>query len=340
MLRNYFNFEKELFDESLDQPDASHYHNFEDAQYCLEIISISKRLVQNDASFWASSLTPWNDLVEAIRQRWGERWICFHLANIAGGIKSSTETYADYSDLLDYSKDLCKRVRYARLRAGNYSWWANQLECSNNEIDKAISLMILTTWAGTKTLVKIIPKLDKIITFLSDSTWKNVYNSVEVALNLQRNWMIDLNYDQIGHFLNPRTVALLSLRANNNTRKLLYSNYLRKYEGSDELILKSCYNMSLGLLSKDYSAWDEVRDVIQRSYAKGVVFEPFTYQRYNRHIASRNIPEDIAMEIVSKPNSYPGFLVAIAEMKIKEKVASAIIPVGQIAIRDKWFEHL
>lgn len=342
MLRNRFNFEEDLSDDSLDQPDTSHcqYPNFTDAKYCQEIIDISKHLIQNDASFWASSLTPWNDLVEAIRQRWGERWICFHLANIAGGIKSSKETYADYSNLLDHSKDLCKRVRFARLRAGKYSWWANQLECSSNEIDKAISLLILTTWGGAKTLVKIIPKLDEIITTLSDSTWKNVYNSAEEALNLQNNWMIDLNYDQINHSLNPRAAALLSLRANNKTRKLLYSNYLRKYEGADALILKSCYHMSLEFLSKDYSAWNEVRDVIQRSYAKGVVFEPFTYQRFNRHIASRNIPEDIAMEIVSKPNNYPGFLVAIAEMKIKEKVASTIIPVGQIAIRDKWFEHL
>ena len=281
-------------------------------------------------------------MIEAIRQRWGENWICFHLANVASGIKSYKETYAEYSDLLDHSKELCKRVRYARLRAGQYSWWVKQLASSKSEMDKAVSLLILTTWASTKTLEKIIIKFDEIAKSLSDSIWENVYNSVEAALNLLplNNHEIDLNYDQINHLLNPRTVVLLSLRAQSETRKLLYSNYLRKYEGADSLILKTCYNMSLELLSKDYSAWNEVRDVIQRSYAKGVVFEAYTYQRFNRHIASRNIPEDIAMEIVSKPNSYPGFLVAIAEMKIKEKVASTIIPVGQIAIRDKWFEHL
>ena len=344
LLRNRFNFEDKYFDEELDQADVNHchYHNFKDAQNCLEIIKISKQLVQLDASLWASSLTPWNDLIEAIRKRWGENWICFHLANVASGIKSYKETYAEYSDLLDHSKDLCKRVRYARLRAGQYSWWVKQLECSKSEMDKAVSLLILTTWASTKTLQRIITKLDKTIKSLPDSMWQNVYNSVEAALNLPglNNQEIDLNYDQVNHALNPRAVVLLSLRAKSETRKLLYSNYLRKYEGEDALILKTCYIMSLELLSKDYSAWNEVRDVIQRSYAKGVVFERFTYQRFNRHIASRNIPEDIAMEIVSKPNSYPGFLVAIAEMKIKEKVASTIIPVGQIAIRDKWFEHL
>jgi hypothetical protein len=77
---------------------------------------------------WATNLSPWNNLVEIIRQGWGDVWICFHFANIASGIKSSSETYKEFSDLLDHSKDLCKRARYARLRAGQYSWWESKLK--------------------------------------------------------------------------------------------------------------------------------------------------------------------------------------------------------------------
>jgi len=330
------------FDESIDQQENSRHPKFEDARKCLEIINISKQYKQLDTYVWATSLTPWNDLVEAIRQCWGDNWICFHLANIASGIKSSKETYADYSDLLDHSKDLCKRVRYARLRAGQYTWWMKQLESSKSEIDKAISLLILTTWASSKTLEKLIPKLDEIVQSLSDSIWANAYSSVEEALNLARSSYqeISLEPDQMNDLLNPRTAILISLRAKHKTRKLLYSKYLKKYNGSDALILKTCRDMSLEFLSLDYSVWDEVRDVIQRSYDKGVVFEPYAFHRFSREITSRTIQEDIAMEIVSQPNNYPGFLVAIAEMKMKEKVASTVIPVGETAIRDKWFEHL
>lgn len=337
-----FYLEAEYFDESMDEPENSRYPKFEDARKCLEVINISKQHKQLDAGLWATNLTPWNNLVETIRQCWGDKWICFHLANVASGIKSSTETYTDYPDLLDHSKDLCKRVRYARLRAGQYVWWVKQLENSKGEIDKAISLLVLITWASPKTLEKIIPKLDELVQSLSDSMWVNVYSSVEEAIGLAvfSHQITSLEPSQVNGSLNPKTAALVGLRAKPKTRRLLYSKYLKEYNGSDALVLKICHDMSLEFLADDYSVWDEVRDVIQRSYDKGVVFEPYTFHRLSREITSLTIPEDIAMEISSQPNNYPGFLVAIAEMKMKEKVASTIIPVGETAIKDRWFEHL
>ena len=337
-----FYFEGDFFDESMNEAESKHYPKFEDALKCLKVIEVVKRDKQLDAYLWATNLTPWNNLVETIRQCWGDMWICFHLANIASGIKSSTETYIDYSDLLDHSKDLCMRARYARLRAGQSAWWIKQIEGSKNWIDRAFALLILTTWGSPKTLEKIIPRLDEFIQDIPDIIWKNVYNSVEKALDLKQYSHQDISLvpHQMDELLNPRTAVLISLRAKPKTRKLLYSKYLKEYDGSDPLILKQCHDMSLEFLANDYSVWGEVRDVIQRSYAKGVVFEPYAFHRLNREITSQTIPDEIALEIASKPSSYPGFLVAIAEMKMKEKVALKVVPVGETAIKDKWFEHL
>jgi hypothetical protein len=185
--QSQFYLEAEYFDESMDQSENSRLPKFEDARKCLEIINISKQHKQLDAYLWATSLTPWNNLVEAIRQCWGDKWICFHLANIASGIKSIKETYVDYSNLLDHSKDLCKRVRYARLRAGQYTWWMKQLENSKSEIDKAVSILILITWASPNTLKELISKLDEFVQSLSDSIWTNVYSSIEEALGRNQN---------------------------------------------------------------------------------------------------------------------------------------------------------
>lgn len=331
-----------VFEESMNEPESEHYPKFEDTQKCLTVVEVVKREKQLDAYVWATNLTPWNNLVETIRQCWGDKWICFHLANIASGVKSSTEMYVDYSDLLDRSKDLCKRARYARLRAGQYAWWIKQIEGSNNDIDRAFILLILTTWASSKTLEKMIDRLDDLIQSLPDLIWANLYNSVEEALVLKQSshQYVSLDANQMDDFLNPRTAVLISLRAKPTTRKFLYSKYLKEYDGSEALILKLCHDISLEFLANDYSVWSEVRDVIQKSYAKGVVFEPYAFQRLNREITSRTIPEEIALEIASKPSSYPGFLVAVAEMKMKEKVSSRVVPVGETAIKDKWFEHL
>ena len=209
-------------------------------------------------------------------------------------------------------------------------------------IDRAFILLILTTWASAKTLEKIVPILSDLAQSLPDSIWEKLYDSVEEALVLKQSSHQDVSLDanQMNDSLNPRAAVLISLRLKPKARKLIYSKYLKDYEGSNTRILKICHNMSLEILSGDYSVWDEVRDAIQRSYVKGAVFEPYTFHRLNREITSQTIPDEIALEIASKPDKYPGFLVAVAEMKMKEKVALGVVPVGETAIKDRWFEHL
>ena len=73
------------FFEELPPEESTHYPKFEDTQKCLKIIEVVKRELQLDARLWATDLSPWNNLVEAIRQCWGDVWVCFCLANIASG---------------------------------------------------------------------------------------------------------------------------------------------------------------------------------------------------------------------------------------------------------------
>jgi hypothetical protein len=339
---HYHSFREEyVFDETTQEENIK-YPEFEDARKCLMIIEVVRQEAQKPAHLWATNLEPWNNLVETIRKDWGDVWLCFHLANIASGIKSSTEKYLEYSDLLDHSKDLCKRVRYARLRAGQSAWWLKQIEGSRNEKDMALILLVSITWASSRTLEKIISKLDESIKILSDSIWKNLYNSVEEALKLTElsHQKISIDINQMNKLLSLKTVVLISIRATHQIRKSLYSTYLKNYDGEDISIIKFCQNLSLELLVNDYSMWTEFRNVIQRSYAKGVVSEPYAFHHFHREVDSQNIPDEIAEEIASTPHNYPGFLVAIAELKMKEKVASKVVPVGETAINNKWFEHL
>ena len=341
MWKRYSGFSKDhFFFESIPE-DSYTCSTFEDAQKCLIVIDVVRKNIQLDSQTWATSLLPWNNLVESIRQCWGDVWIGFHLANISSGIKSTSETCTDFSDLLDTSKDLCKRARYARLRAGQESWWTKQIERTTSECEISFILLILITWGSRKTLEKMIDKINYLVRDLSETAWKNLYNSTEEALGMTQ--MLDhmlIEVNQIPHSLDFKTAALISLRSKLGTRKSIYLRYLRNYDGSDISILKLCNDMSLELLVNDYSMWDEVRDVIQRSYKKGIVFETYLFYHFSKEGTHRNIPDKIAEEIVSDPNSYPGFLVAIAEIKLKELVASRVVPVGETAIKDAWFSHL
>jgi hypothetical protein len=94
---------------------------------CAEVITLAQSQTRLRTHEWSSTLAPWDRIVERSRSLFGERWAHYELATAASGIKSREETYSNYSDLLDYSKSLCRRARYARLRAGNVVWWERQL---------------------------------------------------------------------------------------------------------------------------------------------------------------------------------------------------------------------
>lgn len=328
-----------LDDKPVPSYDESH-PCFQTISKCLEIIELVKCKINLDAQLWATSIEPWNEIVEMIRQYWGDIWLSYSIANIASGIKSSIETYSDHSDLLNSDLDLCKRVRYARLRAGQPSWWIKQLSQCTDEKDIALALLVMFTWASPKALKSNLDKVDELLKGLQDEAWKNIFESVDRGIFLRQSssQKLTLDISRLSDLLSPRTIVLLSLRTGKSTRNSLYLKYLNEYDGTDTLILKFCFKVSLDFLEEDYANWNQVKDVIQRIYLKGFAFEAYTFHRLSREMARRKMPSSIAVEIASNASSYPGFLVAMAEARVKDEVASKVIPVGDIAEKDNWFD--
>jgi hypothetical protein len=70
---------------------------------------------------------------------------------------------------------------------------------------------------------------------------------------------------------------------------------------------------------------------------KGALSDRYAFQHFSRITSENSLPHSIAEEIARQPDCYPAFLVLAAEAKCKNIVASKILPVGEIARRDKWF---
>jgi hypothetical protein len=49
------------------------------------------------------------------------------------------------------------------------------------------------------------------------------------------------------------------------------------------------------------------------------------------------MPIEIARRIASESTEYPGFLVELAQNRVRADVASRIVPVAAVAEREKWF---
>jgi hypothetical protein len=80
--------------------------------------------------------------------------------------------------------------------------------------------------------------------------------------------------------------------------------------------------------------------IIERSYSAGVVPEyGFSFLRHEDPATFTGFSEEVAKAVASFPERYPMEIIGAAEAFCKEAVASTIVPVGEIARRDKWFSE-
>ena len=315
---------------SADLPCNEHYGIYEK---CKDVIQVAIRESERPALEWASDITPWNNLVEKVRELFGDQWICLHLANIAAGIRSIRQTCTEDSELLDDSRDLCRRVRYARLRAGQPKWWDRQFETAKNETDVATICLILITWAKPTTLLQLADKLNGSLKSLSHQTWARVAQfSTFIPQSMRYPRESHFGVNALPNDLSPRTIAALGFRAKSETAKSLYERYLREYSGSDMFVWRMCLNVVFSRLREDPVNWPTYLSIIAAYEKRQISSWP-----YINHADMENLPIDAAKKIVDSPERYPGLLVNFAQAMCRKELASRIKPVGTIARENNWF---
>jgi hypothetical protein len=174
---------------------------------------------------------------------------------------------------------------------------------------------------------------------LDYENWQKLYNSIRHARLLTHNSTeraVTFEIDMLPEELDARTVTLLCLRSRNADS--FYRRYLANYSGSDFIVLEFCQNIVLNLLGTEQISWRTALDIIVRGYQQGIVSERYAAHTFTRRTSQAQLPEDIAREILVNPERFPAFLVAVAETRYKNIVATSITPVGEIAFRDIWFE--
>lgn len=312
-----------------------------EAESCKAVIRAAVTLADIEATRWATEMEPWESLVSTIQQQFGERWTTFHLANIASGIKSTSETCKDFPDLFDSAKSLCRRSRYARLRAGNPLWWRKEWSQASTVDRQMLCCALYFTWASPNTVVLTLDLADVIVKAIPDEMWPVLLDSVEQAVQLTQNQSgdrtMDLDYQGLTTTISPRTLALLRLRAKRATAEWLYWNGLGQYSGSDKCILRLAQADAIEHLVRSNGESKEHLSLLARAYSHGVLSPPYLSYEFTRHGPLPQIPIKVAMEIAENANRYPSFLVAVAEARCREETAKHVRPVGLVAKKEQWF---
>jgi hypothetical protein len=215
---------------------------FSDAAACSAFCHVAQAQLARPAAQWSSELSPWDSIIEEGRRLWGDRWAFYHTANVASGIKSSTETCTDCSDLFDYTKSLCRRTRYARLRAGTASWWPKHFQAAQTVMERLQVSQVWLTWASENSILQSLEPFNYLVAGLETDDWSRLYDSVQRSIVLTKrragDRLINISLASLPGTISPRTCVALGARSSLNTRRDLYRTYLASYKGDDLRVLR------------------------------------------------------------------------------------------------------
>lgn len=315
------------------------------AKSCERFATVSRELSDRYfVSQWRRNIEPWNALVEAGRREFGNQWAFYVLGFIASGIKSENASYRNARELFDDQIDLCKRARFARLRAGSAAWWKRHLVANVSWAKKTFMLLLFFTWSGPKTMAQISPLADEVLASLPGEWWTRLH----MAMGLSgRYWLqrrqkkLSLELDDFPDKLSPRFVVLVSGRLKSTTVGMLYSKFLNNYEGDDTAVLQLSLESALRCAVKEKNSWQKWLPIIANCYMKGVTIDGYlAFELDDKDIMSSwGLDVSTAAKVIQRCDQYPLELVELAEQVCRSELAKQIVPVGQVATRDNWFEE-
>lgn len=326
-------------DESQPGGAGSRVPDFEVARKCATFLGHATELAQLSAFAWATQIRPWNDLVERGRDLFSDRWALRVLAVNGAGIRSKVETCDDCPDLHDAGKPLCRRTRYARMRAGVPSWWQSQLAPIDEPEELTFTLLVLLAWAGPSVFERHTQLIDAKLRSLTTDQWRCLIRALRTSIAWPGQSRRDINVtlDALPSSLSERVVVVLDTRVNRRIADRLFERHLASYEGSDPWVLEFCQRSALRAAQQNRDTWLKWLPVISRSYMTGAIADPYFAYSFARAVREDRMPHDVSQEIVRHCDCYPIELVALAEQTCREHVAEQVVPVGIVAAENSWF---
>lgn len=290
---------------------------------------------------WRTTLKPWDIVVENARVTFSDTWKILTLSVIAAGIKSKDETYHAFHSLDDNTISLCKRVRCARMKSGNLTYWETQLKNTSN---MAFSLLVLITWCTPKVISPLLPSLSilakrlskKDFTLLSKSLKQTCRINSTILAKSKELLLIVLN----NRYLSSELVHLLSFRLTSEDRRILAKEKFFETVINDDILIEKFYRLIDLYLQNpnDQLLLKKIKDIYACiPYNMGTKNSYMMNYESIRRRQQSLMDVRIAEGIMTDSKKYPRVISTLAEKACRLYANENITPVGEIASKDKWF---
>jgi hypothetical protein len=114
-------------------------------------------------------LETWSQACSVLNEGFGRTLLGNEIGVMAGGITSSQDRGNGAGDLLDQSRSLIDRIRFARGRLNHPDWWLRQLSSADHDYDRSLVLLACFAWASPASLESLLPAFEETVITLPET---------------------------------------------------------------------------------------------------------------------------------------------------------------------------
>lgn len=302
----------------------------------LSLASIVAERANRGGVSWRSSLEHWNPIVNALSIITPNSWIERAVANLAAGIRSKTELGAGGEAVYDTLVPRTLRYRFARLRAGQGSWWKTAIEQAQTKDDSYDILLLFYSWASTSVVKEVIKETESLLRDLQVDEYRQLFEAVRASwIGEGRRENLDPAFLRSLKSISLRAWYLLGPRTAGSARTAFVERSVDDWSALGTSCCQFAHNIALSMIHQAENE-DAIAMLVSCFRGGASSSEDRHYGRYYaKHIVG--LPLDRAKNILETPLDYPFGILAIAEERAREAIAKELTPIGKVADSDNWF---
>lgn len=278
---------------------------------------------------------PFEDALERCRIAWGDRPAIVAMgATICKMPSRKGHGRLRSVGLFQANKPLCDRLRTAKLRAKNISWWREQAQQAATPMDKFLFQFALWTCARTGIFFELADEVGQMLEEMEETQWGSF---IEFAVWASPGFLPLAVPASSSPKLLPRTLSserlalLMGIRDEGRYARAVFLDHLSHFDDGSTVMGVFRQVQAFDAALAGVLEWETGLSIIRATYGEGIT-GPLTQVP-----AAMRMPEAVARQVLSNARDYPVSLWSIAESVANASARKAIRPVGKVSRDDRWF---
>lgn len=284
---------------------------------------------------WCSSTEIWTDLFDCGIALFGDRKALRRFSLVSTMVRSRS-IKGNWSDEgWGYSKGLVERLRFARLKSGQPSWWREQLSAELGDHELSLCLSVCLFWCTPKTLRSLNDLILKRIGNIGGNIWNSVAHNFNFLKFSNRKSDNNLHVSDVWNISQARRIELcyfLLERVPNIRGVAQEENYLLDNVNDNYWLYRQLNRVHRLKRANKIEHWK-----IELQLSEIARKNRFHSGMYREYSVGDLMPVAIAKQVLESPQKYSGGLIAASEARLSHSAAGSAKPVFQVAAEESWF---